>query len=474
MPRKTIATVEPEVITELDEPLDGDSSNVPVQELTPAELDEPISNADLNPVKPATKSRKKRGKSEQTSPQTQPIEATCEQSTLAAVLSYARPLIPSKPQIPALGTFLVSLEPNQLSVTATDLTTYIKASTTISLLQPSRISLCVPPELADIASRAAAGELELSVTQSDTPALSITDQQGGTTKLSCLPSTDYPSLEFGGTPCLLPATIVLTALKNAAVAASRDDNKEMLKSIFWKLDIAAQTLHCIATDGNRVVQATSDLSGSGRPIIDGTSEAPVIECILRLPLVERLCTLLSRIAATHIEFYCTPEWALFRVPVSETITVEIGCRCISGIYPDVSTLLTREEYPNVVTMDRPGLIQKLERVTALAPKDLIAVVLTFEADTLRLSREAQTGETQQVIALTSQSTAVREITFNAQFLLTLLKAMDSSEVEIAMSSARWLAKFSFAGDCPTHSLVDATHYCMPMQTRQDASKEEPS
>jgi DNA polymerase III sliding clamp (beta) subunit (PCNA family) len=84
-----------------------------------------------------------------------------------------------------------------------------------------------------------------------------------------------------------------------------------------------------------------------------------------------------------------------------------------------------------------------------------------------LSKEEEMVQAQQVMEAVIDAAADGfTIGFNLYYLLSFVKAVDSSALQVEMGSAAGLVKLKAAGDTPQVELpMEIVYYLMPMQQR---------
>jgi DNA polymerase III sliding clamp (beta) subunit (PCNA family) len=408
----------------------------------------------------------------QTQPEVEPeinqaMHVQREQEVLALALTSIKPAIPTNPLQPVLGYVLFETTSKQASFTTSDLTFTLKATVKGNFKPGKQL---IPNEVVDVISCCAPGLVELvEQNQNNNAHIVITDCGRGTTTLACQTNDEFPQITVDTPQFSLPAKVLLVTLKAAMVAAHPKPEKNVLHGVHWQLDPSSSTLFCEATDGSRVAQVTVDVSGIGKKKRNNpTDKEASITCTLRLPFVKELCRVLTNVETeSQVNFAYDPDsqQVLFKVALSETVTLEMIGRCFDAPYPELESYINRFNFPKTALFDRLEFTTRLERLTAIASNEAPIVKLHFIGTTVTLTKEEETLQSQQVMeAVIDQSTENFEICFNLYYLLRFLKAIDSSAVKIGMEFATSLMKLEVAGDTPQVEVPLAiTYYVMPMQ-----------
>jgi len=137
-------------------------------------------------------------------------------------------------------------------------------------------------------------------------------------------------------------------------------------------------------------------------------------------------------------------------------TVRFTTKLIDGKFPDYRRVIPRGGDKNVL-IAHDVFKQSLQRVSILSNEKLRGVFLNFAADTLQLrANNPEQDEAVEDLAI-QYNNAPMEMSFNAQYILEVLGALDGDDVSMTMTEANQ----SVLVQDPAHQ--DQTYVVMPMR-----------
>ena len=137
-------------------------------------------------------------------------------------------------------------------------------------------------------------------------------------------------------------------------------------------------------------------------------------------------------------------------------TVRFTTKLIDGKFPDYRRVIPRGGDKNVL-IAHDVFKQSLQRVSILSNEKLRGVFLNFAADTLQLrANNPEQDEAVEDLAI-QYNNAPMEMSFNAQYILEVLGALDGDDVSMTMTEANQ----SVLLQDPAHQ--DQTYVVMPMR-----------
>ena len=138
------------------------------------------------------------------------------------------------------------------------------------------------------------------------------------------------------------------------------------------------------------------------------------------------------------------------------ITVRFTTKLIEGKFPDYRRVIPRGGDKNVL-IAHDVFKQSLQRVAILSNEKLRGVFLNFSTDTLQLrANNPEQDEAIEDLAIQYADSPL-EMSFNAQYLLDVLGALDGDDVSMTMTEANQ----SVLVQDPAHQ--DQTYVVMPMR-----------
>ena len=114
--------------------------------------------------------------------------------------------------------------------------------------------------------------------------------------------------------------------------------------------------------------------------------------------------------------------------------IKLICRLIDAKYPDYNAVIPKEN-PNLLTVLKDDLYASLRRTSIFSNKTTHQVVLKMAGSELAVSAQDLdfSNEAAEKINCDYKGNAM-EIGFNAKFLLEMLAALDSNEINIELST----------------------------------------
>jgi DNA polymerase-3 subunit beta len=358
------------------------------------------------------------------------MKFTVHRENLLKPLQAVLGVVERRQTLPILANFLVVVDAGRLWVTGTDLEIELVASMTLPDAESGEVTLPAR-KLVDICrSLPADAEIRLEV-DGDRAVL-----RSGRSRftLTTLPAADYPSSDrLGGE---LRVTIKEGQLKRLIelthFAMAHQDVRYYLNGLL--LDIGAEKLRAVATDGHRLAIAEM-------PVETGDMARQVI--VPRKGISELLRLLGSGDEEVVIELGSNA----IQVTLPE---VRLTSKLIDGKFPDYQRVVPKEESTDKsVVVDRQLLRQSLTRAAILSNDKYRAVRLCLEPNALRVvakNPEQEEAEDEVEVAYDGESL---EIGFNVSYLIDALAALpgDEAVIHLGDSSSSALITPREEGDC---------------------------
>ncbi len=337
--------------------------------------------------------------------------------------------VPSKPALPVLANILLVAGDNVLTLSATDLDLSIRTQVPATVEQKGKIT--VPARtFAEIAREWPEAELSI-VVENDRLSLSgnLGDAESGqgAYTLSGMAADEFPSMptslegvsvSFGDSDDL-DAKLLLGMINKTSFAVSKDDTRPVLNGVLWRID--SEGMEMVATDGSRLACYRRVLNLQ----VAADSEASVI---------------IPPQALTQMGKLLNGYDGVVEVTLGETqLLLSIGqthllSRLIEGPYVDYTQVIPKENDNNLrVDIDR--LLPTVRRVSILSSSYTRQVRLKLDSSSIELSAASPEigGEAREVIPATFDGEAM-EIGYNAQFLMEILRKMDSQGVRFELNN----------------------------------------
>lgn len=240
---------------------------------------------------------------------------------------------------------------------------------------------------------------------------------------------DFPKTPAFAEPevCFSPkAADLRNCLRQILFAVSADESKPAFTGVHFKLEGEKLTLS--SSDTFRVATTNCPLSGSGSRETGSVSFlAPgrlMQECIRTLGDSGRLQP------EQKVTFKLEKNRLLLEsLSVGQSgLEVKIFSRLLDENYPDVERVLPREFAGTHVIATRE-LAASLERALVLTETGSPVLKFTFEKDLLTIRAQSRYGKVQEKVGAQGEG-ADLEISFNARFLLDMLKVCEGEEAVV--------------------------------------------
>ena len=231
-------------------------------------------------------------------------------------------------------------------------------------------------------------------------------------------SLEGVSVSFGDSDDL-DAKLLLGMINKTSFAVSKDDTRPVLNGVLWRID--SEGMEMVATDGSRLACYRRVLN-------------------LQVAADSEACVIIPPQALTQMGKLLNGYDGLVEVTLGETqLLLSTGqthllSRLIEGPYVDYTQVIPKENDNNLrVDIDR--LLPTVRRVSILSSSYTRQVRLKLDSSSIELSAASPEigGEAREVIPATFDGEAM-EIGYNAQFLMEILRKMDSQGVRFELNN----------------------------------------
>jgi DNA polymerase III subunit beta len=317
--------------------------------------------------------------------------------------------------MPILDNFLMVLENNSLTITASDLETTITCKCDVE--SDSSWEFTVSSKLFTEIIKSFPDQ-PLTFIQKNESQIEIISEQGNYV-ISYEGAEDYPSTPIitEGDSVQLNSNILLEAIKTTSFATGNDALRPVMTGVFFELS-SNEGCNFVATDAHRLVKYT-------RTDVLANQNTEFIVPKKSLNLLKNIFVLISE-TPVRVEFNSTNV----RFSFNETVFV---CRLIDGKYPKYDAVIPKEN-PNVMTINRESLLNSLRRVSIFSNKSSHLIRLKITGNLLVLSAEdvdyANKAEEKLPCSYVGDDI---EIGFNSKFLKEMLSNIYSEDISLELS-----------------------------------------
>lgn len=336
-------------------------------------------------------------------------------SVLLKQLSAINGVITTNPVLPILENFLFVIENGNLTITASDLQTFmvteleVEAKENGSVTVPARILLETLKNLPE-------QPVTFSIDESSYTVEISSDN--GRYKLSGESAVDFPKKPpvSDAYNVDMSSEVLGAAINNTIFATSNDELRPAMTGVYVKLDDTNITF--VATDGHRLVRYRR---------VDVSSDSGTSIIIPRKALNLLKSTLPSDNTNVAVEFNLSH--AIFRFN-----SVQIFCRLIDERFPDYENVIPQNN-TNHMSINRMELLGSLRRISIYANKTTHQVRLKITGSELQISAEDLDFSNEANERLTCEHNGEDiEIGFNAKFLVEMLNNISSKEIALQLSA----------------------------------------
>jgi len=333
---------------------------------------------------------------------------------LLPVLQTVSGVVDRRQTLPILSNLLFNLEPNTLSVTATDMEVELIVKIEVSLGQTGELTLPAR-KLLDIC-RALPGEADLQFEIKNDRVLIKSGKSRFT--LATLPAPEYPVIEITENIAVfnIKQKKLDQLLSHTQFAMAQQDVRYYLNGLL--LEISADKLRAVATDGHRLALDETDIKTS--------LEEPIQIIVPRKGITE-----LTRLLQDDSEIEIQISTNHIRIKNANTCFTS---KLIDGRFPDYKRVIPELSETHVLA-DREELKNSLTRASILSNEKYRGVRIMLSANSLRaLAHNPEQEEAEEELEVQYEGEEL-EIGFNVSYLLDTLSIIKSSQVKLSVLDA---------------------------------------
>ncbi len=320
--------------------------------------------------------------------------------------------IPSKTTLPVLSNILFRTVEGGVEMVGTDLDVAVRVKVPAEVTEPG--TLTAPGKKLQEIVRELPDEGVKVATRSDQIELRCGRAHF---KLNGLPADDFPSLpevgfEGGWTA---KGNDLLALIKHTSFAVSTEETRPVLNGVLWELRDGEMRM--VATNGHRLARMRIPAG----PSVETTAQLIVPPGALQQ--VQRLFS-----GDEEIQVGRDGNHLGFRSERTEVYT-----RLIEGTYPNYEQVIPRDNDKEAV-IDRKPLESAIRRVAAVASDQTHRIRLEFSKDRVNLNvLTPDLGEAHDELEIGYDGVDL-QIGFNANYLLEVLRYMQTDEVRVSFKA----------------------------------------
>ncbi len=336
-------------------------------------------------------------------------------SDLLRIISKVNGVVPSKSTSPILENVVFDLLNDNLSITATDMDTWLSSSIKVKGSEEGKIAIPAKRLLDTLRTLSPDSDVSFHA-DITTNKIKITTKNGEYS-LTGENAKEFPSSpQFKGIEELnLESAVLKSIIHKTAFAVSTDELRPAMMGVLFQSK--GSELRSVATDGHRLVRVITKLpkgSGLKRDII---VPAKALHLVIRT--LESGDNTIS-MSDTHIRF-----------TFDKTVLIS---RLIDETYPNYESVIPQDNDKNLM-VNRDELLTSLRRVALYASATTHQVRFEMGKGTVTVSAQDMDfgGEARET--LTGEYTSEKlDIGFNSVYLIDILTHLDTEKVNFKFST----------------------------------------
>lgn len=325
-------------------------------------------------------------------------------------------VINSKNSLPILDNFLLQIQGNTLTMTASDIETTLITSTTVENAEGDGKVAVVSRLLLDTLREFADQPLTFSINDSNL-AMVITSANGSYNFIG-QNGDEYPrlpQLQDDARVLTLPVTSLTAGITKTLFCTADDELRPVMNGVFF--DIEKENITFVATDAHKLVRLKTPLTS----ITLGEEEEK-----LSFILPKKPATMLKNILpkeSGEVEVKFDSKNAYFKLSNYTMI-----CRQVEGRFPNYNGVIPKQNLYKII-IDRVSLLNALKRVSVFSNQASNLIKLDFHDNMIHISAQDIdfSISAEETINCAFEGDPIK-IGFKSSFLIEILNNIDSSDV----------------------------------------------
>ena len=348
------------------------------------------------------------------------MKITLLQENLKQTVNNLKRVVPSKPQLPILSSFLIEAKDNKITISATDLYTGMRAQVPGTIEEEG--ALAVPAQVfTECVQSLGPGNVELIGESGSLKVISDTVKA----TIQCFSNEEYPSFpEKEGDEIQFAWEDFDTIIKLIPFATAKDDARPVLTSVLFMF---SDQLKVVATDGFRLSFMSLDHQSSE-------------ELTLLIPgkALQEVHRIGSREEKKDIRWTFSPQLKQLFFAVDD---VEMVIRLMEGEFPPYQKIMP-ESFTTEVVIDPDQLLASLKGAMVFAREASHIIKFSFDTEQLTISASSPTlGNHQSTVPIKLVSGQPNEIAFNVHYLAELIQTAKPKSIKLLMNESLQPAQF---------------------------------
>lgn len=343
------------------------------------------------------------------------MKFTIPRLDLVSLIGKVQNIVPTKPTPPILGHILIEAKNGQIVISATDLTTSIRAFIRAEIEEEGSIALPAK-KFFQLIREVTAPQVQVHCQAADGAFITA-----GTShfKMSGMNTQEFPTFPdlSSGTQFSIDNKTLKEMLTRSSFAAARDDNRQVLNGILFQNTNTMGTF--VGTDGKRLAKLRMTIT---QPQTAGSSH------ILPLKAVEEIIKLLDK-----------EEESSTLTLMADKVSIEVGSiilisKLLFGKYPDVERVIPQKS-SDPILLHREELISLLRQVSLFIAEPSSAVRFSFSPGELNLSAISNDiGEGKATMAVNYAGPQL-QVAFNPLSFIDVLRHSKDEIVQLTLTDS---------------------------------------
>ncbi|MDX1623423.1 MAG: DNA polymerase III subunit beta [Gemmatimonadota bacterium] len=349
---------------------------------------------------------------------------TIGQSEFVDALGAVSNVVPARTPLPIIGNLLLAAEEDELSLSATDLDLSVTIRVAASVEGSGRVTLPAR-KLTDMIRALPASLVRV---EGEGEHVDV-ECESSRFRVHGLPADDFPSFpsldfEEGWS---VKAEVVDRLAAHTAFAASTEDTRPILNGVLW--EVGEGEMRMVATNGHRLARYTVEAEVSGA------------DSGVDLIVPPKALSQISRIFAPDDEVIVASDEKQIGIRGDRGV---VFSRLIEGPYPNYEQVIPRDNDKRL-RADKERFESALRRMAVMASDQTHRVRLSLNEDVLDFHVSTpDVGEGSDRMPVSYEGEPM-EIGFNANYLLEVLRNIDTDEVEMTFKAPERAALLRPAG-----------------------------
>ncbi|MDI7246390.1 MAG: DNA polymerase III subunit beta [Bacillota bacterium] len=357
-----------------------------------------------------------------------PVDLSCDRDQLTAAIGAVQRAVSSRTTLPILSGMLIETTPEGLRLVGTDLElsveTYIPVSSTgaAAMVLPARYLGEIVRRLPEREVRITFdGAKRVATISSGKAVYDINSMEPGEFPL-------FPQVE-GELWWKVAGRQLAEFVKQTAFAAATDENRPFLTGVLVALD--GDGVRLVATDTFRLalrkVNFSSDEGCAAAPSAPSAPSSNARQMIVPARAFAEVGRIVQA-EQEEVEIYASANQVAFKCGKTTVVS-----RLIDGQFPNYERVIPRT-WKSRMVVERPKLLEAVERVAVLGKDEFGTVKLGFGGDTVTISANApDVGTAFEEMTVGTSEGETGETALRARYLLDALRAVDDEEITLEVT-----------------------------------------